>query len=873
MKKIIALAASFMAIVNVYAQLYRVPQQEIVAHSAHVIEGKVIETYSFWNPAGTMIYTSNTIAISKVFKGNFTNSTVEVLTVGGTVGTQSIEASELLTLQEGDVATFCLQPNELNLRSPRTNAVLWDVYASAQGCVKYNKTDGSAAAPFVRFNDVETNWYPAIQNLCGVANYRVVDANFRWKEEGVRTNNVTITSFAPTTVNAGATGNPASNLLTINGTGFGAAGGTARIAFDDCNDGTGGTPFNINSTDNTVVSWTDTQIQVRVPSRAGTGVFQVVNSLGQAANSSTNLVVNYSILTSTFTVAPNTLTKQSHLMNANGSGGYSIVYSTSTLGSGINLDNDGAKATFQRALNAWKNIVGYNVAETGTTTSQVVSGNDGLNIIMYDNTNTTVARLSAGVLAVCYSYNSTCTPITANDFQKTGFDIVIRNNGVSSGGNVAFQIGYCEPASNEIDLESVLFHELGHSLNLGHINDGLQSFNGLNPAKVMNFSISNNVKRTSPDASSLEGSIYTISHQTNGTPVFGFCGLPTVEMAPLATTAITNDECPTNFPTTPTPPGSFADFNLELATSNASRDPQFTAINCLGTGVGVTNTAFYALRTSGSGVLDITVSNLVTVPTADLFAECNSLYFELALYQVNSCPVGQNFPSPVACRNFTTNGALTSITGLAANTTYLVMVNGHENAKGSFRLTFGGQVLPLVLGSFTGIQQGLFNKLNWQIASATHVANVVLERSGNGTNFTTVAKFTAADFTAGTTGGFLDKLPLQGNNFYRLKTTNLDGTVQYSEQVLLFNKSAQNIQVWPNPVKDMAQIFIPETLLTTGKNVQAILYAANGQLIQSVRIQNTQTQLNMAALASGMYTLKIINISGEPIWQQIVQKL
>src|SRR4051812_10665073 len=87
------------------AQLYEISLEEKVANSSMIIEGKVVEQTSFWNPAHTMIFTSNKIEVYKIFKGKQEGSTIEVLTQGGSVGGDYIEATDLLTFDKGDVGT------------------------------------------------------------------------------------------------------------------------------------------------------------------------------------------------------------------------------------------------------------------------------------------------------------------------------------------------------------------------------------------------------------------------------------------------------------------------------------------------------------------------------------------------------------------------------------------------------------------------------------------------------------------------------------------------------------------------------------------------------------------------------------------------
>ena len=53
-----------------------------VRESVHVVEGKVVAQTFYWNAARTLIFTSTTIEVYKIFKGN-AGSTIVIETMGG----------------------------------------------------------------------------------------------------------------------------------------------------------------------------------------------------------------------------------------------------------------------------------------------------------------------------------------------------------------------------------------------------------------------------------------------------------------------------------------------------------------------------------------------------------------------------------------------------------------------------------------------------------------------------------------------------------------------------------------------------------------------------------------------------------------------
>jgi|GEM_PF-3646718 len=80
--------------------------EERINEITYVFEGRVISSNSYETKNGGFINTSNTIQISRVFKGNLQCGTVEFITDGGDIGHRKVDISHNLDLHRGMTGIF-----------------------------------------------------------------------------------------------------------------------------------------------------------------------------------------------------------------------------------------------------------------------------------------------------------------------------------------------------------------------------------------------------------------------------------------------------------------------------------------------------------------------------------------------------------------------------------------------------------------------------------------------------------------------------------------------------------------------------------------------------------------------------------------------
>lgn len=513
----------YIGLTTVFAQvsLREISLKEQIDNSSLVVEGKVIAKRSFWDANHRLIYTANTVEVYKAFKGDAVEK-IEVLTLGGSVGLDAMIASNTLKLREGDIGMFTLYDNNVasDLIGKSSNKV-YQVYSSLQGFYKYNLKYNVAFNPFNKKKGVQSSFYKEIMGLTKINYTQVLDFNV--ENENLKLNKSSgllalgITNFTPTTSTAGT-----ASQITINGTDFGTTQGKVGFANSDSGGVSGGMPDYIDALDTQVISWSDTQIVVEVPSSGGTGKIRVTHDDTSTVESNTDLTVTYAQLNIETDVGAGVQAFETqHYADNDGSGTFSGGY-TWEMQTDFHDDSEqpGAKAAFLRAFENWRceTKINWEVSATATTvdvigvdTTVPADGDlepDNVNVIRFDNSN----ELPSGVLGRCTSWFSGRICSGEVLIWVTDLDIVF-DDGASwyfgSGGIV----------DGEFDFETVALHELGHGHQLGHV---------INTNNVMHYSVTDEEINIILDANSIAAA-NNVQTRSTGTQV---CGVP---VAPLMT--------------------------------------------------------------------------------------------------------------------------------------------------------------------------------------------------------------------------------------------------------------------------------------------------------------------------------------------------
>ncbi len=176
---------------------------------------------------------------------------------------------------------------------------------------------------------------------------------------------------------------------------------------------------------------------------------------------------------------------------------------------------------------------------------------------------------------------------------------------------------------------------------------------------------------------------------------------------------------------------------------------------------------------------------------------------------------------------------------------------------------FTGSVLPVELTSFIATTEGPKNNLIWATASETNNKGFDIERSYDGTNFSTIGTVKAQG-KAGTYT-FIDAQPFNGINYYRLKQMDFDGKETLSKVVSVTTKGkgTSKIKIFPTNTEGVVLITNYELGITT--------VAVFNQLGQLVLTNNGVNRLDLSAMPSGLYLVQV-QAGGETVTEKVFKR-
>ena len=175
------------------------------------------------------------------------------------------------------------------------------------------------------------------------------------------------------------------------------------------------------------------------------------------------------------------------------------------------------------------------------------------------------------------------------------------------------------------------------------------------------------------------------------------------------------------------------------------------------------------------------------------------------------------------------------------------------------------QGTPTRMGTFSAVINGRSVQLNWTTLSEYKNDYFTVERSQNGKKFEEVVRVKGSFYSEfGEKYTSYDNDPYNGNIYYRIKQTNLDGTFTYSkvDEVSFAGHKNFKFSIYPNPVTNEIRLVF-DGKLSNLQTFDLIVMNASGRGVLrgkgSLNSLNDLLSSNLGSLAPGIYVVVLNN--------------
>ena len=484
------------------ATVYPVPLNQRIEKSTQVVMGKVMQEYSFWGDKKQNIYTAHLLEVEVYLKKASSKKYIEIVTLGGVIEDEAQIVYPNIDLSIGENYLFFLEapstPIINNNTQARSNQIpRFHTYAHIQGVLPERNNQ---LVDYIGERPIPAkSLLRKIQSITKFVAKRPSGDLFTLKENSSALAKarsiISLKNGLGETVPHfhGGTADVDEELV-ITGNGFGDTPGVVQFSNTDA----GGLGFISSNYATDLVYWTDSEIRLKIPPKAGTGYVQVHHNNGSLVGN-TPIVIEWTVnpVFSTYRGFETHTRQQVEFLDRNENGGYTIQVNTTE---GF-LSDSQAMESFERALNKWqcKTGINFQLDKSGTTTA---FANDGNCIIQYSE------NLPHGVLGVATSRyksvaSSSCSEHKTLWFLKE-FDIQFTPNHLLPA-NYTWNFSASSPSESQYDFESIVLHELGHAHGLGHI---------IGSENVMHYSISNGEAKKDLSEQEIAAGLHKMSYST-----------------------------------------------------------------------------------------------------------------------------------------------------------------------------------------------------------------------------------------------------------------------------------------------------------------------------------------------------------------------
>ncbi len=172
--------------------------------------------------------------------------------------------------------------------------------------------------------------------------------------------------------------------------------------------------------------------------------------------------------------------------------------------------------------------------------------------------------------------------------------------------------------------------------------------------------------------------------------------------------------------------------------------------------------------------------------------------------------------------------------------------------------------LPISLLYFAAVKNSGKVQLRWQTSNEINASHFEIEKSNDGSRFSSLTTVNAANLGGRQDYTSLDALPSNGKNYYRLKMVDADGRFKYSQVIVVDFKTNAGLVVFPNPASDVIKIY-SDKLVTTLEFLDI-----QGRLLKQLK-STPDNSYNINDLLKGVYFIRITTKEGTEILRFLKQ--
>lgn len=165
-------------------------------------------------------------------------------------------------------------------------------------------------------------------------------------------------------------------------------------------------------------------------------------------------------------------------------------------------------------------------------------------------------------------------------------------------------------------------------------------------------------------------------------------------------------------------------------------------------------------------------------------------------------------------------------------------------------------VVPIKYVSFTATPNASKVQLVWIVANQNNIINYEVETSIDGRVFVKIASQVASinnQYNA------LHSTPANGVNYYRIRTIDKDGNINYSAIRMVTFGKAGTVTIYPNPAPSVDFVKVSFTGTMIGNAATITIISMEGKIVSTQKLSSAnQTELvNINKLASGSYIVRL----------------